>query len=199
MPFKLSNLFQVVCLKYSCLKAIQNRTKIIQQCIYITLEIEQNHTKNCQNVYLTFMHSNFQLLQIHYRNEINILDINTLLIFYQLTQIFQFLLILLPISQTYLNELKIINNIQKSPIQKCTLAPEKYSDLQEIQYINNPMKRQVYYLQVMDMFSAGNVLAEIFTGESLFSLEQLLQQEILQVLISQQFSSMYFSRFINTI
>ena len=29
----------------------------------------------------------------------------------------------------YLNELEVIRNIYKSSIQKCTLAPEKYSDL----------------------------------------------------------------------
>ncbi|CAD8127528.1 unnamed protein product [Paramecium sonneborni] len=76
---------------------------------------------------------------------------------------------------TYLNELEIIRNIYKSSIQKCTLAPEKYSDLQEVQYINNLTKGQLNNLQAMDMFSVGCVLAEIFTGESLFSLEQLLQ------------------------
>ncbi|CAD8193085.1 unnamed protein product [Paramecium octaurelia] len=75
----------------------------------------------------------------------------------------------------FLNELEIIRNIYKSSIQKCTLAPEKYSDLLEVQYLNNLTRIQVIPMQAMDMFSVGCVLAEIFTGESLFSLEQLLQ------------------------
>ena len=71
----------------------------------------------------------------------------------------------------YLNELEIIRNVYKSSIQKCTMAPEKYAELQEVQPLSQLTRNQVTNLQMMDMFSVGCVLAEIYTGETLFSLE----------------------------
>ncbi|CAD8174312.1 unnamed protein product [Paramecium pentaurelia] len=74
----------------------------------------------------------------------------------------------------YSNEFEVIRNVYESSIQKCTLAPEKYADALEIQYIANMTKQQIYDLQKMDMFSLGCVIYEIYTGESLFTFKQLL-------------------------
>ncbi|CAK94332.1 unnamed protein product (macronuclear) [Paramecium tetraurelia] len=75
----------------------------------------------------------------------------------------------------YSNKLEIIRNVYESSIQKCTLAPEKYAETQDIQYIPNLTKQQINDLQKMDMFSVGCVIYEIYTGENLFTFNQLLQ------------------------
>ncbi|CAD8127962.1 unnamed protein product [Paramecium sonneborni] len=52
----------------------------------------------------------------------------------------------------YTNEFEVIRNVYESSIQKCTLAPEKYADNQEIQSIVNLTKESIQNLQKWTCF-----------------------------------------------
>lgn len=73
------------------------------------------------------------------------------------------------------DQLGELRNLYESSILKCTLAPEKFLTPNEpgmpFMEIGELGKTQMSNLQAMDMFSVGCVIAEVYSGETLFTLE----------------------------